>query len=137
MKTTRLLITLLSLICLSCECPYQDELQRAHLRKSNTGNEFCAEDLIGTWQCSYNMIIGGMEFKQIRFMSNGKADIIMAEVSNTDWNTETFSYAYYGNTLRFSKGRTNISLTVKGWLFPELYLYDSFGTYTITQRRVN
>ena len=136
MKTTRLLIALLALICASCDCPL-DDLDRAQLRKKNTGNEFCAEDLIGTWQCSYNMIIGGMEFKQIRFMSNGKADIVMAESQNTDWNTETYNYAYYGNTLRFSKGRTNISLTVKGWLFPELYLYDSFGTYTITQRRVN
>lgn len=136
MKMTRLLIALFALICASCDCPL-DDLDRAQLRKKNTGNEFCAEDLIGTWQCSYNMIIGGMEFKQIRFMSNGKADIVMAESQNTDWNTETFSYAYYGNTLRFSKGRTNISLTVKGWLFPELYLYDSFGTYIITQRRVN
>lgn len=136
MKTTRLLIALFVLICASCDCPL-DDLDRAQLRKKNTGNEFCAEDLIGTWQCSYNMIIGGMEFKQIRFMSNGKADIVMAESQNTDWNTETYSYAYYGNTLRFSQGRTNISLTVKGWLFPELYLYDSFGTYTITQRRVN
>ena len=136
MRMTRLLFVLFALICASCDCPL-DDLDRAQLRKKNTGNEFCAEDLIGTWQCSYNMIIGGMEFKQIRFMSNGKADIVMAESQNTDWNTETYSYAYYGNTLRFSKGRTNISLTVKGWLFPELYLYDSFGTYTITQRRVN
>ena len=67
MKTTRLLIALFALICASCDCPL-DDLDRAHLRKKNTGNEFCAEDLIGTWQCSYKMIIGGMEFKQIKFM---------------------------------------------------------------------
>ena len=135
MKTTRLLIALFAFICASCNCPL-DDLDRAQLRKKNTGNEFCAEDLIGIWQCSYNMSVGGVDFKEIKFMSNGKADIIMAQPYDTEWYTETFNYAYYGNTLRFSKGRTNFQFTIKDWLFPELTLCDSFGTYVITLRRV-
>ena len=81
------------------------------------------------------MIIGGVEFKQIKFMSGGKADITMAKQHDTEWFTETYSYAYYGNTLRFSRSGSNISLTIEGYLFPELYLRDSFGRYTIAKRR--
>ena len=137
MKLVRLFIALVTLIYVSCECPYQDELDRAQQRKTSTGDVFYADMLLGTWQCSYNMTIAGMEFKQIKFMTNGKADITMAEEHQTDWYTITYDYAYYGNTLRFSKDRSNISLTIKGFLFPELYLYDSFGSYTITKRRVD
>ena len=137
MKLVRLFIALVALICVSCECPYQDELDRAQHLKTSTGDVFYADMLLGTWQCSYNMTIASMEFKQIKFMTNGKADITMAEEHQTDWYTITYDYAYYGNTLRFSKDRSNISLTIKGFLFPELYLYDSFGSYTITKRRVD
>lgn len=78
MKLTRFLIALVTLIWVSCECPYQDELYRAQQRKT-TGDVFYADVLLGTWQCYYPMIIGGMEFKQIKFMSGGKADITMAK----------------------------------------------------------
>ena len=54
------------------------------------------------------MIIGGMEFKQIKFMSNGKADITMAKQRDTEWYTETYDYAYYGSTLRFSRNGNNV-----------------------------
>ena len=135
MKLTRILIALVALVCASCECPYQNELDRAHQRKSSTGDVFYADMLLGTWQCYYPMIIGGMEFKQIKFMSGGKADITMAKQYDTEWYTETYNYAYYGNTLRFSRSGSNISLTIEGYLFPELYLRDSFGRYTIAKRR--
>ena len=81
------------------------------------------------------MVIGGVEYKEIVFMKNGKADITMAKQRDTDWYTETYDYAYYGKTLRFSKERNNISLNIDGFLFPELYLSDSFGHYTIAKRR--
>lgn len=137
MKLTKLLIAIAALICVSCECPYQDELDRAHQRKSSTGDAFYADVLLGTWQCYYPMIIGGMEFKQIKFMSGGKADITMAKQYDTEWYTETYNYAYYGNTLRFSRSGSNISLTIEGYLFPELYLRDSFGRYTMAKRRAD
>ena len=135
MKLTRLLIALVALICASCECPYQDELDRAQQRKSSTGDVFYADVLLGTWQCYYPMIIGGMEFKQIKFMSGGKADITMAKQRDTEWYTETYDYTYYGGTLRFSKNGSNISLHIDGYLFPELYLSDSFGRYTMAKRK--
>lgn len=134
MKMTKLFFALLALIMVSCECPYQDELDRAQQRKT-TGDVFHADVLLGTWQCYYPMIIGGVEFKQIKFMSGGKADITMAKQHDTEWYTETYNYAYYGNTLRFSKSGSNISLTIDGYLFPELYLRDSFGRYTMAKRR--
>lgn len=131
MKLTKLLILFCALICASCECPLKEEMKR-----NANNNGFYAERLLGIWQCSYNMSVGGVDFKEIKFMSNGKADIIMAQPYDTEWYTETFNYAYYGNTLRFSKGRTNFQFTIKDWLFPELTLCDSFGTYVITLRRV-
>ena len=137
MKLTRLLIALVALICVSCECPYQDELDRAQQRKSSTGDVFYADVLLGTWQCYYPMIISGVEFKQIKFMSGGKADITMAQQHDTEWYTETYNYSYYGNTLRFSRSESNISLTIEGYLFPELYLRDSFGHYTMAKRRAD
>ena len=133
---TRLLFTLFALILVSCECPYQDELDRAQQRKTNiAGDVFYADVLLGTWQCYYPMVIGGVEFKQIMFMSNGRADITMAKPNDTEWYTETYNYAYYGNTLRFSRNESNISLTIEAYLFPELYLRDSFGHYTLAKRK--
>ena len=122
------------LFCISCECPFQDELDRAYQRNT-MGDGFSADKLLGTWQCYHPMIIGGVEYKQIKFMSGGKADITMARLGETDWYTETYSYSYYGNTLRFSRSGSNISLTIDGYLFPELYLRDSFGRYTMAKRR--
>ena len=133
---TKLLFTLFALILVSCECPYQDELNRAQQRKTYiNGDVFYADVLLGTWQCYYPMVIGGVEFKQIMFMSNGRADITMAKPNDTEWYTETYNYAYYGNTLRFSRNESNISLTIEAYLFPELYLRDSFGHYTLAKRK--
>ena len=132
----RLLLWLISALLLmsSCECPLSDEEKRGR-NTASQGDQFYADMLIGTWQCDYQMVIAGYEFKQIVFLSNGKADITMAKENDTDWLTETYDYAYYGSTLRFSKGRNNISLNIEGYLFPELYVRDSFGRYTLTKRR--
>ena len=91
MRLTKHLFSLFALILVSCECPYQDELDRAQQRKT-TGDVFYADVLLGTWQCYYPMIIGGVEFKQIKFMSGGKADITMAKQHDTEWYTETYNY---------------------------------------------
>ncbi len=121
-------------LLMSCECPFLDEEKRERQAVSQS-DAFYADVLVGTWQCDYRMTIAGYEFKQIVFLSNGKADITMAKEHDTDWFTETYNYAYYGNTLRFSRGRNNISLNIEGFLFPELYVRDSFGRYTLTKRR--
>ena len=135
MKLSKLLLLLIALILASCEITCPDELDRAQRRNTNTkGDVLYADMLLGTWQCYYPMIIGGMEWKQIKFMSNGKADIIMAKQHDTEWNTVTYDYAYYGNTLRFSRNGNNISFQIEGFLFPELYLRDSLGRYTMAKR---
>ena len=130
----KLIICLLTMMLMSCDCPYQDE---DRIYSSTKGDVFYAEKLLGTWQCYYPMIIGGMEFKQIKFMSNGKADITMAKQRDTEWYTETYDYAYYGSTLRFSRNGSNITLHIDGYLFPELYLRDSFGRYTMAKRKAD
>ena len=92
-------------LLLSCECPYLEKEEYEYQQntyRSVDGDVFYADKLLGTWQCYYPMIIGGVEFKEIKFLSNGKADITMAKQRDTDWYTETYDYAYYGNTLRLS-----------------------------------
>ena len=128
-----------AMMLLSCECPYLDKEEDMYPQnnRSVNGDVFFADNLLGTWQCYYPMIIGGVEFKQIKFLSNGKADITMAKQRDTEWYTETYDYAYYGNTLRFSRKGNNISLHIDGYLFPELYLRDSFGRYTMAKRKAD
>ena len=45
-RIAKLFFVLLALIGTSCECPYQDELERAHQRKT-TGDVFHAHPLPG------------------------------------------------------------------------------------------
>lgn len=132
-----------TLLMLSCECPYLEERSSLEEEKSSVyhrtvqGDVLYADNLLGTWQCYYPMIVGGVEFKEIKFMSNGKADITMAKQRDTEWYTETYDYAYYGSTLRFSRNGSNISFHIDGFIFPELYLNDSFGRYTMAKRRAD
>lgn len=131
-----LLSLVTALLMASCECPYLDDNRIESRSYANSkGDVFYAEKLLGTWQCYYPMIIGGVEFKEIKFLSNGKADITMAKQRDTDWYTETYDYSYYGSTLRLSRNGSNISLHIDDYLFPELYLSDSFGRYTMAKRK--
>lgn len=115
----------------SCDYYYCDELYedcREYYKR--TGQDyFYAERLIGTWQCCYPMYVGGMEYKQIRFMRNGYADITMTYNRDVDWFTETYNYTYYGNTIRFSRNGQTISFAIYSFLSPELTVYDTFGKY--------
>jgi len=80
------------------------------------------------------MIIGGVEFKEMRIFSDGNADIIMEKVGGSDYYTETFSWRYDGKFITFTRGNTTYQFQITGYLCPELYLRDSFGTYTLAQR---
>ena len=133
----KVILLLLAIVALtSCEkyCPYCNEYER-DCRCERNGitynyDHFYADKLLGTWQCDYNTTIGTMNLKEIDFFSSSKCDIIYSIGKNTEWYTETFDYSYVGKYLRFSRGRTNFSLYIKGYIFPELYLEDSFGEYT-------
>lgn len=133
----KLLLLLVTICFVACECPYCGE------KTCRCGNHdrygvhydydyFCADKLLGEWQVTYGCQVGNIELKDIKFFDGWRCDITMAQVRSTDWYTETWTYTYYGNTIKFARndGRTVISFKVSGYIYPELYLEDSFGTYT-------
>lgn len=133
------LILLLVTICfVACECPYCGEKScRCGSSKDSYGvgydyDYFCADKLLGEWQACYGCKVGTIELKSIKFFDSYRCDITMAQDRNVDWYTETWSYTYYGSTIKFSRndGRTGFSFKVYGYIYPELYLQDSFGKYT-------
>ena len=140
MKKFILLITLfIGIVSCEVECMYcggygcdlcrpRHVEQETHLRYGQ--DYFCAEKLLGTWQMDYGCIVDGYELKEIKFFDSNTCDIIMAKVRNVDWYTYTFHYSYYGDNIRFTRGGTTIIFKIDGYLFPELYLRDSFKKYT-------
>lgn len=91
------------------------------------GDKFRAETLIGNWTCLTT--VGAMEIKSITFFDDHKCDVTYSQVRGVDWFTDTYSYTYTSGYIRLSRGRTSIQFKVSGFLFPELYVSDSFGTY--------
>jgi hypothetical protein len=71
----------------------------------------------------------------ISFINARKCDITFKAVGSVDSRVYTFEYLYDGNTLRFSRNNRTIIFTISGFIYPELYVSDSFGKYTITKRR--
>ena len=116
-----------------CECPYLEEQNSPYYR--NKGNHLSADLLPGLWQCYYPMIVGSVEFKEVRMFSNGKADIIMENLGGSAYYAETFKWRYDGNYLTFTQGNITYQFQITGWLSPELYLRDSRGKYTWAYRR--
>lgn len=131
----KLILLFLAITCLvSCNCQYCGERKCVCNEYGVRYNYdyFCADKLLGEWQISYPCKVGNMEIKDIKFFDGWKCDIIMAESRNTDWFTETWTYTYVGKYITFSRiGKsTTFSFYVDGYIYPELYLKDSFGTYT-------
>ena len=121
------------LLLTACECPYLEEQNSPYYK--NKGNHLTADLLPGLWQCYYPMIVGNVEFKEVRMFSNGKADIIMEKLGGSAYYAETFKWRYDGNYLSFTQGNTTYQFQIIGWLSPELYLRDSRGKYTWAYRR--
>ena len=94
------------------------------------GDQFYADKLLGTWQCDYNTIVGNMNIKEIKFVSNRKCDITYSVSRNVGWYTDTFNYSFSSGYLRFTRGGSTFSFHYVGYIFPELYLEDSNGKYT-------
>ena len=113
----KLLFITAALTLVGCECPYLEETygESNYEYYRRTGyDRLTADRLPGLWQCYYPMYVGNVEFKEVRIFSNGKADIIMEDVT---------------------KGNTTYQFQITGYLSPELYLRDSFGKYTWAYRR--
>ena len=121
------------LLLTACECPYLEEQNSPYYK--NKGNHLTADLLPGLWQCYYPMIVGNVEFKEVRIFSNGKADIIMEKLGGSAYYAETFKWRFDGNYLSFTQGNTTYQFQIIGWLSPELYLRDSRGKYTWAYRR--
>jgi hypothetical protein len=102
-------------------------------------DNFYADKLLGTWQCSYNTIIysTSMNIKEIKFITNRKCDIVYSIGRNVDWYTETYNYSYSSGYIRFSREGNTFSFYIAGYIFPELYLEDSMGKYTWHKVRAN
>ena len=133
MNMKQLLTLLLALMLVGCECPSLEE-QRNSYRNGN-GDRLTADLLPGLWQCYYPMIVGNVEFKEVRMFSNGKADIIMEARGGSAYFAETFKWRYDGRYLSFTQGNTTYQFQITGYLWPELYLRDSRGKYTWACRR--
>ena len=133
----KLLFVFASFLLLACECPYWDrENESDYEYYRRTGyNRLTADLLPGLWQCYYPMIVGSVEFKEVRMFSNGKADIIMENLGGSAYYAETFKWRYDGNYLTFTQGNITYQFQITGWLSPELYLRDSRGKYTWAYRR--
>ena len=135
-KIMKLLFAILALLMMGCECPYLEERTKNDYEYYHqTGQDrLYADKLPGLWQCYYPMIIGGVEFKEMRIFSNGNADIIMEDVGGTEYYSKTFRWRYDGRYITFTKSNTTYQFQITGYLFPELYIRDSFGTYTLAKR---
>ena len=124
---------LLLVSCDCCYCPVCGEwdctCNRNYVHYSGS-DYFCADKLLGTWQCDYYTVVGNMTIKEIKFLDNHTCDITYANGRYTDWYTDTYLYSYSSGYLRFSRDGINFMFQVSGYLFPELYVRDSFGNYT-------
>ena len=129
----QLLTLLLALMIVGCECPYLEEQRNSY--RSGNGDHLTADKLPGLWQCYYPMIVGNVEFKEVRMFSNDKADIIMEARGGSAYFAETFKWRYDGRYLSFTQGNTTYQFQITGYLWPELYLRDSRGKYTWACRR--
>ena len=138
MHMKKILPLLLALVLVGCDCPYLDGKygESDHAYYVRTGYDRLTADLLpGLWQCYYPMIVGNVEFKEVRMFSNGKADIIMENKGGSAYYAETFKWRYDGNYLSFTQGNTTYQFQVTGYLWPEIYLRDSRGKYTWAWRR--
>ena len=138
MHMKKILSLLLALMLVGCDCPYLDGKygESDHDYYVRTGYDRLTADLLpGLWQCYYPMIVGNVEFKEVRMFSNGKADIIMENKGGSAYYAETFKWRYDGNYLSFTQGNTTYQFQVTGYLWPEIYLRDSRGKYTWAYRR--
>ena len=130
---------------ISCDCPGEDRYERGYysVNHNQKNDRLYADLLLGTWSCYYPMTIKGtgvmigsntstsFEMKSIKFIDNKRCDITIQPVGNIERSTYTFIYSYDGKSLKFTRNSYTIILAINGFLYPELYLQDSFGRYTI------
>lgn len=128
------LITLMMLILALASCEDYPEDYCPHATQSSRTNGqqvLTVKKLIGTWQCSYDMRVGTTELKQIRFINETECEIIESELYSTDWTTYSYAWTAYGGYIKFARNSKSFSFKIDDYIWPEVYLRDSFGRYTI------
>ena len=128
------IITLTAVWLCSCDCYWCNGIgDCTHCNRSKkvyqTSDAFCANTLLGTWQMDYNRT-NGIELKQIEFFDNHMCDVTYQKGNDPDWFTDTFTYTYTSGYIKLNNNNMSFSFKVRGFIFPELYLQDSRGTYT-------
>lgn len=128
------LVTIIAFVACEPYCPYCEGRGYCDYCGENRGvtytyDKFYADKLIGVWQCSHNTSVGNINLKEITFIDNRKCDIVYSVGKTTDWYTETYSYSYSSGYIRFTKNGVTFSFHMKGYIYPELYVEDSFGQY--------
>lgn len=142
----KLVLLLFSIIlfssCNECYCPYCDcyyyDSHHCNCHNTQKNDVFYADKLLGTWQMNYgcivafptNGILEKIELKEINFLSCNTCDIMLSQINTVDRYTYTFNYSYYNGYLKFIRNNQSFSFKIDGYLFPELYLSDSYGKYT-------
>lgn len=93
MKRHLTLLLLLALTLTACECPFAEYGETPSEYYRRTGYDLLTADrLPGLWQCYYPMVVGDVEFKEVRIFSSGKADIIMEKLGGSAYYAETVSF---------------------------------------------
>ena len=123
-----------ALFFVSCDCPYCGK-RKCICNDYGVRYDydyFYADKLLGEWQICYPCFVGNVELKSVKFFDGYRCDITMSQARSSEWVTETWSYSYNGSYITFSNkfNRNSISFKVNGYIYPELYLQDSFGKYT-------
>ena len=142
----------LNIFLSSCQYPYDDFNCRKYDCNYDWYNGYHDDGflhesvLLGTWECYYPMIITGLgeiigtqpniryEMKQMKFGVN-YCDILISEIGSVERKMYTFNYLYDGSTLRFSRNNRTIIFKIDGYIYPELFISDSFGKYTIKKNK--
>jgi len=116
----------------SCECPFKDWKETQYVDEDSgidyNGEFLSANMILGTWgTIGCNPV--GYEFKQIRFSRNGECDVVLSFPGSNDWQTETWTYYYTRSTFTLDRGdnRTIFRFKVKKYIYPELWVQDSFS----------
>lgn len=141
MKKRILFLTLLSVILVSCNCPFgrYDDYgfeEEETYGISYRGDKFTANKLLGTWDCYYPMIMtlpefGKVEIKSMIFNGDGTVDIEIVGVHDTDRGFYTFDYLYTSKTIKFTRNGNTIVFSIIRYVYPELFIKDSLKEYTM------
>jgi hypothetical protein len=132
MKKVFLMVIVSLLAFVSCECPFEEWRETQYSYEDGginyDGDVLRANMIYGTWgTIGCNPV--GYEFKQIRFYRDGECDVVLSFPGSNDWRTETWTYYFVRNTFTLDRGDsyTVFRFTVRKFIYPELYVQDSFS----------